>query len=60
MKKKRLNGLEMLAIHNDVKFSSEEFIGELAKKPIDLDIIYSKIKKMINLLNYFFFVHFYT
>jgi len=29
----------MLAIHNDITFSNEEVIDELAKKPRNLDII---------------------
>ncbi|CAI6356194.1 unnamed protein product [Macrosiphum euphorbiae] len=36
---KSLNGLAMLAIHNDITFSNEEVIDELAKKPRNLDII---------------------
>ncbi|KAL4107253.1 hypothetical protein QTP88_017633 [Uroleucon formosanum] len=39
MSEKRLNGLAMLAIHNDITFSNEEVIDELAKKPRNLDII---------------------
>ncbi|XP_060845783.1 52 kDa repressor of the inhibitor of the protein kinase-like [Rhopalosiphum padi] len=39
MSEKRLNGLAMLAIHNDIIFSNEEVIDELAKKPRNLDII---------------------
>jgi len=39
MKKTRLHGLEMLAIHNNVKCSSEEVIDELAKNPGNLGIM---------------------
>ncbi|KAF0758767.1 52 kDa repressor of the inhibitor of the protein kinase-like, partial [Aphis craccivora] len=39
MSEKRLNGLAMLAIHNDITLSNEEVIDELAKKPRNLDII---------------------